>query len=128
MAHACNPSYSGGRDQEDRGSKPTRANRVYLEKTYHKKQLMEWLKVKVLSSSPSTAKKKKKKKVSLCDQAQYQLIGRQRQEDQELKASLGKVRETVSKNKVKTKGLGVWPSAVALAQHAQVPGSITCIL
>jgi hypothetical protein len=22
MAHACNPSYSGGRDQEDRGSKP----------------------------------------------------------------------------------------------------------
>jgi hypothetical protein len=62
MAHACNPSYSGGRDQEDRGSKPTRANRVYLEKTYHKKQLMEWLKVKVLSSSPSTAKKKKKKR------------------------------------------------------------------
>jgi hypothetical protein len=23
VAHACNPSYSGGRDQEDRGSKPT---------------------------------------------------------------------------------------------------------
>jgi hypothetical protein len=22
VAHACNPSYSGGRDQEDRGSKP----------------------------------------------------------------------------------------------------------
>jgi hypothetical protein len=22
MAHACNPSYSGGRDQEDQGSKP----------------------------------------------------------------------------------------------------------
>jgi hypothetical protein len=26
VAHACNPSYSGGRDQEDRGSKPARAN------------------------------------------------------------------------------------------------------
>jgi hypothetical protein len=26
MAHACNPSYSGGRDQEDRGSKPAWAN------------------------------------------------------------------------------------------------------
>jgi hypothetical protein len=25
-AHACNPSYSGGRDQEDRGSKPAWLN------------------------------------------------------------------------------------------------------
>jgi hypothetical protein len=25
--HACNPSYSGGRDQEDHGSKPAGANR-----------------------------------------------------------------------------------------------------
>jgi hypothetical protein len=26
VAHACNPSYSGGRDQEDHGLKPARAN------------------------------------------------------------------------------------------------------
>jgi hypothetical protein len=26
VAHAYNPSYSGGRDLEDRGSKPARAN------------------------------------------------------------------------------------------------------
>jgi hypothetical protein len=26
VAHACNPSYSVGRDQEDRGSKPAWAN------------------------------------------------------------------------------------------------------
>jgi hypothetical protein len=26
VAHTCNPSYSGGRDQEDRGSKLTGAN------------------------------------------------------------------------------------------------------
>jgi hypothetical protein len=26
VAHDCNPSYSGGRDQEDRGSKPSEAN------------------------------------------------------------------------------------------------------
>jgi hypothetical protein len=26
VAHACNPSYSGGRDQEDHGWKPTQAN------------------------------------------------------------------------------------------------------
>jgi hypothetical protein len=27
VAHACNPSYSGGRDQEDRGSKPAQTNK-----------------------------------------------------------------------------------------------------
>jgi hypothetical protein len=32
-----------------------------LKKTHHKKGLVEWLKVKALSSNPSTAKKKKKK-------------------------------------------------------------------
>jgi hypothetical protein len=26
VAHPCNPSYSGGRDQEDHGSKTTQAN------------------------------------------------------------------------------------------------------
>jgi hypothetical protein len=26
VAHTCNPSHSGGRDQEDRGLKPARAN------------------------------------------------------------------------------------------------------
>jgi hypothetical protein len=26
VAHACNPSYSGGRDQEDHGLKPAKAN------------------------------------------------------------------------------------------------------
>jgi hypothetical protein len=26
VAHTCNPSYSEGRDQEDRGSKPAQAN------------------------------------------------------------------------------------------------------
>jgi hypothetical protein len=26
VAHTCNPSYSGGRDQEDHGSKPVQAN------------------------------------------------------------------------------------------------------
>jgi hypothetical protein len=33
--------------------------RPYLEKIHHKKGLAEWLKVKALSSSPSTTKKKK---------------------------------------------------------------------
>jgi hypothetical protein len=37
VAHACNPSHSGGRDQEDFGSKPAQANssaRPYLEKPF----------------------------------------------------------------------------------------------
>jgi hypothetical protein len=65
MAHTCNPSYSGGRDQEDRGLKPARANsstRSYLEKPFTKIGLVEWLKVKALSSSPSTAKQQQQQK------------------------------------------------------------------
>jgi hypothetical protein len=52
LAHACNPSYLGGRDQEIKvQSQPRRSfERSYLEKTLHKKQptrkkeLVEWLK------------------------------------------------------------------------------------
>jgi hypothetical protein len=65
VAHICNPSYSRGRDQEDRSLKPVQANssmKPYLEKLFTKIGLVEWLKVMVLSSSPSTGKKKKKKK------------------------------------------------------------------
>jgi hypothetical protein len=63
VAHACNPSYSGGRDQEDHGLKPIWANSSHdhLEKPFTKIGLVEWIKVKALSSSPSTTKKKKKK-------------------------------------------------------------------
>jgi hypothetical protein len=41
VAHACNPSYSGGRDQEDCSSKPAWANSStgpYLKKILHKKR------------------------------------------------------------------------------------------
>jgi hypothetical protein len=40
--HACNPSNSGGRDQEDHSSKPAQANsstRSYLKKSHHKKRV-----------------------------------------------------------------------------------------
>jgi hypothetical protein len=40
VAHACNPSYSGGRDQEDHGLKPAPGKlypRLYLEKPFTKK-------------------------------------------------------------------------------------------
>jgi hypothetical protein len=62
VAHAYNPRDSGGRDQKDHGSKPVWANssgRPYLKNPFTKIGMMEWLKVKALSSSPSTAKKKK---------------------------------------------------------------------
>jgi hypothetical protein len=65
VAPFCNPSYSGGRDQEDRGSKPAWENSSRepiiskTKKTLHKKiGLVEWLKVKTLSSNPSTEKNK----------------------------------------------------------------------
>jgi hypothetical protein len=58
MAHFCNPSYSGGRDQEDHGSKPALANSsgdpIWKKKKNTKKGLAEWLKVKALSSNPSS--------------------------------------------------------------------------
>jgi hypothetical protein len=48
VAHAYNPSYSGGRDQDDCSSKPAQANSSrdsIWKKTHRKKGLMEWLKV-----------------------------------------------------------------------------------
>jgi hypothetical protein len=60
VAHTCNPSFSGGRDQEDQGSKSALENSSQdpiLKKAHHKKGLVEWLKMQALSSSPSTGKK-----------------------------------------------------------------------
>jgi hypothetical protein len=57
VAHACNSSYSEGRDQEDQGSKPARANSYvspYFEKLFTKIGLVEWLRVKALSLSSNT--------------------------------------------------------------------------
>jgi hypothetical protein len=60
VAHTYNPSYSGGRDQEDCSSKSLGkySARPYLKKNFTKIGLVEWLKVKALSSSPSTENKK----------------------------------------------------------------------
>jgi hypothetical protein len=65
VANTCNLSSSGGRDKETHGTKPAQANclqELILEKKITKKELVEWLNVKALSSSPGIAKKKKKKK------------------------------------------------------------------
>jgi hypothetical protein len=66
VAHACNPSYSEGRDQEDCSSKPAQANtapEILSQKALHKKLgLVEWIKVKALSSSPSTAKERERER------------------------------------------------------------------
>jgi hypothetical protein len=59
------PSYSGGRHQEDFSLKPAWANSsrdpILKNPSQKKIGLVEWLRVKALSSSPRTAKKKKKK-------------------------------------------------------------------
>jgi hypothetical protein len=52
-----------GRRKGRRGKQGRREfARLYLEKNFHKKGLVEWLKVYVLSSSPSTAKQNKTQK------------------------------------------------------------------
>jgi hypothetical protein len=59
--HTCSPSYSGGRDQDDCGSKPA-PGQIVLKQTHHKKraggvaQVVTYL---PLSSNPSAAKRKK---------------------------------------------------------------------
>jgi hypothetical protein len=49
VTHACNPSYSGGRDQEDHGLKPAWANSsrdsILKKQNITKKEKVEWLKV-----------------------------------------------------------------------------------
>jgi hypothetical protein len=55
-AHAYNPSYSGSRDQEDLGSKLVRQKKKKKKKKNSQKGLAEWVKVKALSSNPSTGK------------------------------------------------------------------------
>jgi hypothetical protein len=57
VLHAYNPSYSGG--LWFKASLGKQFVRPHLKKSYHKKiGLVDWLKVKALSSSPSTSKKK----------------------------------------------------------------------
>jgi hypothetical protein len=44
VTHTCNPSYSGGRDQEDHDSKSVQAKssrNCILKKTHHKKRKKE---------------------------------------------------------------------------------------
>jgi hypothetical protein len=49
VAHACNPSYSGSRDQEDHRSKLAQANSwrdpSQKKKSHHRKGLGVWVKV-----------------------------------------------------------------------------------
>jgi hypothetical protein len=55
VAHTCNPSYSGGRDEEGQGSKPAQANSSRdptSKKLITKIGLLEWLKVKASRIKP----------------------------------------------------------------------------
>jgi hypothetical protein len=59
VAHTCNPSYSGSRDQEDLGSKPAWANSRPVLKNASQKGLAEWVKVEVLVQTPVLPKNNK---------------------------------------------------------------------
>jgi hypothetical protein len=48
VAHVYNPCYLGGKDQEEQGWKPVKANSSKVpisEKTHHKKGPVQWFKV-----------------------------------------------------------------------------------
>jgi hypothetical protein len=67
VAHACNPSYWNGRDQENLGSRPAQADSLWdpISKMPDRvTQVVESLpsKHEALSSNPTTAKKKKERK------------------------------------------------------------------
>jgi hypothetical protein len=67
VAHTCNPSYLGGRDQEDQGLRPARANsslRPYRGKPFTKKKigLVGVAQGEGPEFIPHNLKKKKKKK------------------------------------------------------------------
>jgi hypothetical protein len=59
LAHAYNPSCSGDRAARIRSQSQANSSQdSILKKIHHKKGLVEWLKVQVLSSNPNTAGKK----------------------------------------------------------------------
>jgi hypothetical protein len=64
VAHACHPSYSGGREEEDLGLKPARAN-SFPDPIPITKRAGEVAQVKSLSSNPSTKNKERKKQSKL---------------------------------------------------------------
>jgi hypothetical protein len=70
--HACNPSYSGGRDQKDQSLKPAQGKqfvRPYLKKTHHRNRAGgragECLPRKHEAQSSNASNTKKKKNVCL---------------------------------------------------------------
>jgi hypothetical protein len=65
MAHSCNPSYSGGRDQEYQNSKPAQANRSrdpILKKPFTKKGWWSAQSVGRVQALVLQKQKKKKKR------------------------------------------------------------------
>jgi hypothetical protein len=61
MAYACNPSYSGGRDQEDLGSKPAwaKSSQDPISKKNHHKKAGRMAQGVGLEFKPQYLKKKK---------------------------------------------------------------------
>jgi hypothetical protein len=77
VAHSCNSSYCRDRDQEDHGSKPAWTNSLrdpILKKLITKIRLVDWPKVKALSSNPSTGKQKFSEKFLIHNYWQHIII------------------------------------------------------
>jgi hypothetical protein len=79
VAHACNPRYSGGRDQEDHVSKSALANRLwpYLEKTHHNERDGGVVQGIGPEFKPQYCKKKKKRQYEVINTTFYSTIKRE---------------------------------------------------
>jgi hypothetical protein len=77
VTHACNPSNTGGRDQEDHGSKPAEVNnsvRPYLEKSFTKRA-DRVAQGEGPEFKPSTAKKRKRNMPqTVLSKAEFELL------------------------------------------------------
>jgi hypothetical protein len=103
VADTCNPSYSGGRGQEDLISKsPWQMVREtpILKNPSQKIGLVEWLKMKALSSSPSTKKRNVSWRWAWWHVPVISALGWWRQENWEVRASLGYIVRRYLKKKM----------------------------
>jgi hypothetical protein len=76
VAHACNPTYTGGRDQEDLGLKPAQANSLWdpILKTYHKNKAAGVFQGVGPEFKPQYLKKKMNERINKQRRAWYTLI------------------------------------------------------
>jgi hypothetical protein len=129
VAHTCNPSYSGGRDPEDGGSKPAWAKCLWdpiSKKTHHKKKgwwscsrCRPWVQTLVLKHTHTKREKEERERERQRERETNEQRKRDREEKEKEKRKR-KEREKGNKGKVVSRMYTwLWP------RWASNPGSTT---